>query len=209
VVHWPVALPDARDRAVRRARFRAAHGIPDAARVLLSLGRLHRIKRPIETILRFAAAAGDHTHLVVAGMDGDLARSRLAGLVPPAARNRVHLIGGLAGAEVSAAYVASDGFISLSWQENFGYAAADALAHGLPVILSPGHDLAHEMPASGGRFACGWLLGDDSAPVAEAAIAEFAAASASAITTLGETGRAWAAEELSFERFRDRLCALL
>lgn len=209
VVHWPVALPELQGRAWQRGRFRAAHDIPDAARLLLALGRLHGVKRPVETIQSFAAAAGDHVHLVVAGMDGDLTRSQLARLVPPSARDRVHLIGGLAGAEVGEAYLASDGFIALSWQENFGYAAADALAHGLPVILSPGHDLAHEMPARDGRFACGWLLPDDSARAAQAAIAGFAAAPESVLTAMGETGRAWAAEELSFELFRDRLWALV
>ena len=209
VVPWPVAIPELQGRAVQRARFRAAHGIPDAARVLLALGRLHRIKRTVETIQAFVAAAGDHVHLVVAGMDGDRARSQLARLVPPAARDRVHLIGGLAGAGVGEAYLASDGFIALSWQENFGYAAADALSHGLPVILSPGHDLAHEMPARDGRFACGWLLPDDSARAAQAAIAGFAAAPESVLTAMGEAGRGWAAEELSFERFRDRLWALV
>lgn len=208
VVHWPVDVPDLRDRGPRRGRFRAAHGIPDSARVLLALGRLHSVKRPVETVESFAATAADHCHLVVAGMDGDLTRSQLAKLVPPSARDRVHLIGGLAGAEVSDAYLASDGFISLSWQENFGYAAADALAHGLPVILSRGHDLAHEMPARDGRFACGWLLPDDSRQAAEAAIAAFAAAPARELEAAGAVGRHWAAETLSFERFRDRLRAL-
>jgi glycosyltransferase involved in cell wall biosynthesis len=209
VIHWPVAAAHAQDRGRERSRFRAAHGIPDAARLLLALGRLHGIKRPVETIRSFAAAAPGHCHLVVAGMDGDLTRSQLARLVPATARDRVHLIGGLVGAEVAAAYLASDGFISLSWQENFGYAAADALAHGLPVILSPGHDLAAEMPALDGRFACGWLLPDDSSAAAEAAIAEFGMAPDAVLAAAGAAGRAWAAEELSFAQFRDRLRAML
>jgi glycosyltransferase involved in cell wall biosynthesis len=208
-IHWPVAIPDAHDRGLRRAEFRAAHAIPGSARLLLALGRLHRVKRPVEMIERFAAAADGESHLVVAGMDGDLTRSQLERLVPSAVRGRVHVIGGLVGAEVTAAYQASDGFIALSWQENFGYAAADALAHGLPVILSPGHDLAHEMPARDGRFACGWLLPDDSARAAEAAIAEFAAASETQLVAAGAAGQAWAGEMLSFDRFRDRLQSML
>ena len=121
----------------------------------------------------------------------------------------MHLIGPLTGADLAAAHLAGDGFISLSFQENFGYAAAEAMAYGLPVILSPGHDLAHEMPAVDGRFVCGWLLDDDMHATALAAIREFAAASDATLAAAGGTGRTWVADTLSFERFRDTLTAMV
>jgi glycosyltransferase involved in cell wall biosynthesis len=142
-------------------------------------------------------------------MDGDLTQADIRAAIPPASRDRVHLIGPLAGADLAAAQLACDGFISLSFQENFGYAAAEAMAYELPVILSPGHDLAHEMPALAGRFACGWLLGDDAHTTAVAAIREFATASDGPLAAAGATGRTWVAETLAFERFRDRLTRLL
>ena len=111
--------------------------------------------------------------------------------------------------EVDAAHLAGDGFISLSFQENFGYAAAEAVAYGLPVILSPGHDLAHEMPALDGRFACGWLLGDDAHATAVAAIREWAGASEATRAAAGGVGRSWVAEALAFERFRERLAVMV
>jgi glycosyltransferase involved in cell wall biosynthesis len=116
---------------------------------------------------------------------------------------------GVTGADLVAAHLAGDGFISLSFQENFGYAAAEAVAYGLPVILSPGHDLAHEMPALDGRFACGWLLGDNAQATAVAAIREWAGASDGALAAAGGVGRSWAAETLPFERFRDTLTAMV
>jgi glycosyltransferase involved in cell wall biosynthesis len=213
VVHWPVDLPRLDERATARAAFRQQHGIPESARLLLSVGRLHVVKRPVETVRAFceatAAASLQHCHLAIVGMDGDLTQADIHAAIPPACRGRVHVIGPLAGADLAAAQLAGDGFISLSFQENFGYAAAEAMAYGLPVILSPGHDLAHEMPALAGRFACGWLLGDDADATAVAAIREFATASDGQLAAAGGIGRTWVAETLAFERFRDRLTAMV
>ena len=213
VVHWPVDLPRLDGQVTARAAFRQQHGIPEAARLLLFVGRLHAVKRPIETVRAFceatAVASGKHCHLAIIGMDGDLTQEDVRAAIPPAYRGRVHVIGPLAGSDLAAALLAGDGFISLSFQENFGYAAAEAVAYGLPVILSPGHDLAHEMPALDGRFACGWLLGDDAQATAVAAIREWATASDVTLAAAGGVGRSWAAETLAFERFRERLTGLL
>ena len=213
VVHWPVDLPRLDGQVTARAAFRQQHGIPEAARLLLFVGRLHAVKRPVETVRAFceatAAASGEQCHLAIIGMDGDLTQEDVRAAIPPACRGRVHVIGPLAGADLAAAHLAGDGFISLSFQENFGYAAAEAVAYGLPVILSPGHDLAHEMPALDGRFACGWLLGDDAHATAVAAIREWAGASEATRAAAGGVGRAWAAETLSLERFRERLAVMV
>jgi len=209
VVHWPVSLPSLDDRAAARARFRLRHGIPEASRILLFLGRLHAVKRPIETVRAFYAAAQENCHLVMVGMDGDLTQAAVGAAIPAGWQDRVHLVGPLAGDAVTEAMLASDGFISLSFQENFGYAAAEASASGLPVILSPGHDLAYEMPMREGRFACGWLLGDDSHATAVAVIREWATGSDTTLAAMGGTGRAWAGDTLTFERFRDTLTGLL
>ena len=208
VVPWPVDLPTLAGRDAARGRFRSMHGIPAAARLLLFVGRLHTVKRPLETIAAFCAAAGNGCHLAIVGMDGDLTRQQLRDAIPAACRDRVHLVGPLSGSDLAAAYLASDGFISLSFQENFGYAAAEASAFGLPAILSPGHDLAHEMPARDGRFACGWLLPDDSHAEAVAAIRGFAAATDESLAAAGELGRKWVGETLSFDRFQSTLAAL-
>ena len=213
VVHWPVDLPRLDGQAAARAAFRQRHGIPEAARLLLFVGRLHAVKRPVEMVRAFceatAAASREHCHLAVVGMDGDLTQADVVAAIPPTCRARVHAIGPLAGADLAAAHLAGDGFISLSFQENFGYSAAEAMAYGLPVILSPGHDLAHEMPVRDGRFTCGWLLGDDAHATAVAAIREFATASEATLAAAGGTGRMWVADTLSFERFRDTLTAML
>jgi len=206
VVHWPVTLPSAAGRDAARQAFRAERGIPAEARVLLFVGRLHPMKRPTHLVEAFLRAGVSDCHLVVAGMEEGVSIASLERLVPPDAAARVHFTGSLGAADVEAACHAADGFISLSHRENFGYALAEALACGLPVIVTPGHDLAHDIAADGARgFPCGWLLRDDAAETAIAAIREFAVTPAATLETLGAAGRAWAADHLSFDRFRTNL----
>jgi len=205
VIHWPVPLPAIDDGAAGRALFRAAHGIPEAARVLLFVGRLHPMKRPLETVEAFVRAGAADAHLVVVGKEEGVTQTQLEASVPAAARGRVHVVGPLAGAGLAAAFQASDGFVSLSHRENFGYSFAEALAYGLPAIVSAGHDLAHELVGPRGGFSCGWLLDGDVAGRAIDAIREWAATPPARLAALGAAGRAWGGEQLAFERFRDQL----
>jgi glycosyltransferase involved in cell wall biosynthesis len=211
VVPWPVDLPDLAEREAGRMRFRSRLAIPADAPLLLSVGRLHSMKRPLETVRAFCRTGGARAHLAVVGMDGDLTAAEVRGAVPAVLAGRVHVVGELAGPDLADAYLAADGFISLSHRENFGYALAEALAYGMPVIVTPGHDLAHELPRrSDGVLACGWLLPDESAAAAEEAIGEWGVATGGSAAhgqplALGDAGRAWATEHLAFERFQNSL----
>jgi glycosyltransferase involved in cell wall biosynthesis len=212
VVHWPVPLPAVDGRSAVRVAFRSRHGIPMNAPLLLYVGRLHTMKRPLQTVAAFCAAGRADAHLVIIGMDGDLCRQDIERTVDKRCKGCVHVIGPLAGAELASAWLAGDGFISLSWRENFGYSAAEAVAHGLPVILSRGHDLAADMPSKpDGRFACGWLLDDDSIRASASAISEWVAVIAAAgprLEAMAAVGRAWAAEALAPAEFARSLAYL-
>jgi len=212
VVRWPVGLPCLDHRDARRLRFRQQWGIPADVPLLLFVGRLHAVKRPFETIERFCAAGPGGGHLAMVCLDGQFTKADVVRAIPSTHTERIHVVGPLDTGDLDSAYLASDGFISLSYQENFGYAAAEAVAHGLPVILSPGHDLAHEMPRdAAGQLACGWLLPDDSRAAAEQAIAQWgtlamdSALTSPRLTAMGAVGRAWAADSLSFEGFQAAL----
>jgi glycosyltransferase involved in cell wall biosynthesis len=208
VIHWPVPLPSLAGREAARAAFRAALGIPEHARVLLFVGRLHPLKRPLETVDAFVQAAPVDAHLVVVGMEEGITVASLQARAPAAVRGRVHVTGPLAGDRLAAAFAASDGFVSLSHRENFGYSFAEALAHGLPAVVSAGHDLAHDIVGPRGEFPCGWLLDGDVPGQAVAAIREWATVPAARLTAAGAAGRAWVGEELAFDLFRERLYAL-
>jgi len=208
VIHWPVPLPSLAGREAARKSFRAALGIPDSARVLLFVGRLHPLKRPLETVDAFVQAAPADAHLVLVGMEEGITVGELQARAPAAPRSRVHVTGPLAGDQLAAAFQGSDGFISLSHRENFGYSFAEALAYELPAIVSAGHDLAHDIVGPRGEFPCGWLLDGDVRAQAVAAIREWAAAPAARLAALGAAGRAWVGDELAFDRFRERLHTL-
>lgn len=212
VLPWPVEIPSLAGMDQARETFRRRYGIPEAAPILLFVGRLHTTKRPREAIAAFATANPPNANLVVVGMDENLTRAGLEAEVPVVVADRVHIVGEIRGDALAEAWLAADGYISLSAKENFGYTAADALAHGLPVILSPGHDLAYELPgAKGGRLDCGWLLPDDSLQSAGEAIRQWSqlvsvkGGDSERGRQLSETGRSWATENLSFERFQARL----
>jgi hypothetical protein len=78
----------------------------------------------------------------------------------------------------------------------------------LPVILSPGHDLAHELPRLADQLACGWLLPDDSEASAVAAIEAFSRMGSVDASRQAMAGASWARDVLSFDRFRDSLRSL-
>ena len=197
VIPWPVTLPDEGGRDRARQQWRQRLSLPADARVLLFVGRLHSMKRPRETIEAFCRAMPQRTHLVMVGMDGDLSREGIAASVPEAVAGRVHVVGPLHGNALTEAYLGSDGFVSLSFRENFGYSTADALASGIPVILSPGNDLGPDVE----MVDCGWLLPNDSREAAVEAMSGFDRSSEPRLRAMGRAGRMWASDTLSRERF--------
>jgi glycosyltransferase involved in cell wall biosynthesis len=209
VVNWPVTLPGHIDHGASRRRLRLGLGIPDDSLVLLFMGRLHSMKRLPETIGLFCEAHRAPWHLVVAGMDGDISREQMASQIPARFHDWVHLIGPVTGDKWTDAYAGSDAFISLSYRENFGYSIAEATAFGLPLLVSDGHDLTHEMPqSSNGMLACGWRVRSNTPAEWRPALDSLISSTASDRAIRGAVGCRWAADALSFDRFRDALYRL-
>ncbi len=108
-------------------------------RIALSLGRIHPKKGADILIESFAATlASDPTwHLVLAGPDQIGWQKDLEALAQRLGiSERITWTGSLAGALKWGAFAASEIFVLPSHQENFGIVVAEALACGLPVILS-------------------------------------------------------------------------
>ena len=212
VIPWPVDVPSLVGQANAREELRKRLDVPTEAPILLWVGRFHATKRPLEAIRAFAAANTLGSHFVVVGLDEAFTKADVQKAVPGEMADRIHVLGELRGAALAEAWLAADGYISLSAKENFGYTLADALAHGLPVILSPGHDLAHDLPRAGdGRLACGWLLPDNTHNAAVQAVSEWATmvgmrrGGGQTRELLRESTRSWVADNLAFDRFQDAL----
>ena len=201
VMHWPVQPIDNSRRGNARQAIRSKHGIGTADRILLYIGRLHSSKCPMETITAFAQAETPQTHLVIVGPDETISLQACQDLVNELGAKRVHLAGPVYGMEKNDYLLGSDAYISLSRKENFGYTTAEALAAGLPVILSPGNDLADELVP----FNCGWMLQDIFPETVATAIEEFSSMTTEALHEMGQRGKMWALANLEFDNFAKKV----
>jgi glycosyltransferase involved in cell wall biosynthesis len=201
VIHWPVDITVDSRNSGDRQQLRVRLGLPGDARILLWLGRLHEMKRPLESARLFADANLRNCHLVFVGNDEMGLGSNLREIVAGASLRNVHWIGPLYGEKRDEAMRGCDGYWSFSVRENFNHAAAEALATGLPVILTPGNDLCEDLEGAG----VGWLVNSDSGNAAMQALRDWAEASDETLGDMGRAGRSWAKQFLSTERFNRNL----
>ena len=201
VIYWPVEGLDLSRRDHARETIRRKHSIASDDKVLIYLGRLHSSKRPVQTITSFAQANVFKTHLLLVGPEETITKQECLGLAEKLGVANVHLVGPVYGKEKDDYLLASDAYISLSLKENFGYTTAEALSAGLPVILSPGNDLADELIS----LDCGWMLKDNQLETAASAISEFSALSTVQLQKMGMRGRSWALANLEFEKFAEQV----
>jgi glycosyltransferase involved in cell wall biosynthesis len=136
-------------------RFPALHG----RRVLLYLGRVHPKKQPELAIGALALVRREvpNTVLAIAGSGERRYLDALAAMADAhGVAAAVHFLGMLRGREVQEAYAGASVFLLPSLQENFGLAAAEAMAAGCPVVVSPQVALAPLVSSHGaGRVAEG------------------------------------------------------
>jgi len=119
-------------------RFRARYGLQNAF-IILFAGRIVENKGLHLTLAAFAKSAAlfPDTHLVVAGPVGDDSAGNIRRQAQAMElENRVHFTGLLQGTDYFEAIAGANLFILNSYSENFGLAAAEALACGVPVLLS-------------------------------------------------------------------------
>ena len=135
---------DVTPSAPARAGFRRRYELGDAP-VCLFLGRLHARKGVDVLAQAFLAANIPDTRLVIAGPDEGMQHG-LEKLGDP----RIVLTGYLDADQRLAALAAADVFALPATGEGLSMAALEALAAGLPVILSPGCNLPEVEPAGAG-----------------------------------------------------------
>jgi glycosyltransferase involved in cell wall biosynthesis len=137
------------DNLPARGTFRQSQNIDAGQGILLFLGRLHP-KKGFDLLLPAFAAVRGKTTLVIAGPGDDCYRRSLE---EEAKRlgiaDRVRFAGMLVGVDKLAALVDADLFVLPSYQENFGIAVAEAMAAGLPVVISDQVNIHAEVSAAG------------------------------------------------------------
>jgi glycosyltransferase involved in cell wall biosynthesis len=203
VIHWPVPQPPS-GAGCERERMRDRLGVAADEKVLLFLGRLHSMKRPLETIAALAKAAVSGVRLLMVGPADEYSQAEVEEFAMRNGAANVQVFGPAYGREKWELYRAADAFINLSARENFGFTVVEALATGLPVLLSPGNDLAGDLREE----RCGWFLEGDEDEAAVEAIRGFAAATPEALRAMGARGQAWAACHTGMERFTSSLLGL-
>jgi glycosyltransferase involved in cell wall biosynthesis len=157
---------------------------------VLYLGRLHPIKA-LGNLLSALARTGDDITLDICG-DGDAAyRAELeARILRERLGKRVRLHGHVDGPEKESLLQTADLLVLPSHTENFGMAAAEALACGIPVLASTGTPW-QELDARG----CGRCVPNDAASLA-AALRQMQGMD---LEAMGERGREWMRSSFSWE----------
>ena len=185
-----VVLPDASDLAAARAVWQGICPATKTRPVALFYSRFHRKKRLRELIALWLSAPRGDWLLLIAGVAEDYTPAELAAEVAAAgAAGRIVVADG---AGRPHPYAVASLFMLPSHSENFGLVIAEALAAGVPALVTD------TTPWSGlAAHGCGWC----------GPWASYGARLATALSTppeelaaMGRRGREWAARDFSWVR---------
>jgi glycosyltransferase involved in cell wall biosynthesis len=169
---------------------------------LLFLGRLDPIKgidRLLAALAELALPNAREWVLRIAGTGDSAYRDGLERAVPRDIRTRVEWLGDVRGEDKAQLFQDTDLLVLPSHSENFGMAAAEALAHGVPVIASKGTPWAGLEEHHCGRWT-------ENTPTALAeAIRSLATED---LRAAGERGRTWMQQDYAWPIIAKRFLAL-
>lgn len=142
-----------------REAFLDRHPEVRGKHAILFLGRLHPKKGIEHLVEAFAAHRRDDLHLVIAGPPEDHAyvEALQQAIEQRGLRPQVTFTGLISGGLKSGALQTAAVFALPSHQENFGIAIAEALAFGVPVLISNKVNIWREIEED----AAGWAASDD------------------------------------------------
>ncbi|MBT5415864.1 MAG: glycosyltransferase [Rhodospirillaceae bacterium] len=187
------------DAAAFRARYPETADRP----IVLFLSRLHE-KKGLDLLIPAVArlAEARDLHLVLAGPDGGAAKAAEAMLAAEGLTGRATVTGMLEGPAKRDAYAAATLFALPSYSENFGIVVVEAMAAGLPVLISDRVNIWREVAAAeAGRVVS---CGVDAVAEALAGLID----DPEAARAMGEKGRALVADRFAWDRVADALIAL-
>ncbi|MBD2297285.1 glycosyltransferase [Nostoc sp. FACHB-190] len=137
-LYIPHVIPNARQR------LRQQLNLPDDEPIILFLSRLHA-KKGLDYLIPALSKLSDYRFtFVIAGSGDDDYESKIKSLVVAHdLQNRTHFTGFVKGENKDLLLQGSDLFALTSHSENFGVAVLEALAAGIPAIITPGIALAN------------------------------------------------------------------
>jgi glycosyltransferase involved in cell wall biosynthesis len=189
-------------RLPAKGSFRARHPEIGDRRILLFLGRIN-FKKGLDIL---AAAVGrlkrEDLHLVIAGPDGGFLADSKRFVAEAGIESRTSFVGMLQGEAKLAAFTDANLFLLPSYSENFGISVIEAMACGLPVLVSDKVNIWREVVADGAGLA---------APCDAAAFADLIAQlvdDAPRLARMGEAGRRSVARRYDWASIAERLEAV-
>lgn len=154
VITIPLGVESVLDEGLGRRRdLRDRLGLPDGGKAMLVLARMDPIKGfdlLLEALVRLRASRDDFV-VMIAGSGAPAFERKLRRWVTARGLDRhVRFLGFLDGPEKLETLIASDLLVLPSYHENFGMAAVEAMAAGVPVVISDQvgvHDVVREYAA--------------------------------------------------------------
>jgi glycosyltransferase involved in cell wall biosynthesis len=127
------------------------YNIPDNTPIILFLSRFHHKKRPdllIEAVTQLYEE-GHSVHLLLAGSGSNDYTQYLKDLVVSLhMSSQITFVGFVTGIDKQLLLQGSNIFALLSYSENFGIVVAESLAAGLPVVITPGIQIAPDIQSA-------------------------------------------------------------
>lgn len=172
----------------------AVHDPAAKERTVVFLSRVHPKKGLADLVAAWALLEPRRPgwRLVIAGPDELDHTAALKRQAQALGAGRIVFPGALYGADRDALMAGADLFVLPTLGENFGIAVAEALAAGVPAIVSKGAPWPG-LEANG----CGWWT-DHGVPALEAALADATALPPESRRAMGLAGREWMAREFSW-----------
>ena len=165
-------------------------------RTLLFLGRVDPIKQVDVLLMAWRAVenAFPEWDLVICGPDNGGHLPAMQRLAQDLGTARVSFVGPKYGGEKDKLLDSCDLFVLPSFSENFGFVVAEALAHGMPAIMT------RAAPWDGlERHRCGWWI-DIGSEALEACLRQALFAEPETLAEMGQRGREWMSRDFSWVR---------
>jgi glycosyltransferase involved in cell wall biosynthesis len=147
------------------AQLRSKLNLPADQPVILFLSRIHRKKGLEPLIAALEQVASQSFQFVIAGSgDADYESQIHARIANSALVDRTHFVGFVTGDEKQYLLQGADLFVLPSHSENFGIAVLEAMAAGLPSLITPSIGLAPIIE----QHQLGWIVSQEAEPISNA-----------------------------------------